>query len=109
VIFPAAGSVQRPSRMRASWSRPKLSAEVFVSKPDSLILAVRRAALDPPRARASAALLGVGHGLGSAARPALPAGDGLPGAGLHDAGDIGVAESQVLADECAWDLPFGGL
>jgi hypothetical protein len=32
VIFPAAGSVQRPSRMRASWSRPKLSAEVFVSK-----------------------------------------------------------------------------
>jgi hypothetical protein len=36
VIFPALGSVQRPSRILASWSRPHARAEAFVSNPDSL-------------------------------------------------------------------------
>lgn len=36
VIFPAFGSVQRPSRILVSWSRPQASAEAFVSNPDSL-------------------------------------------------------------------------
>ena len=37
VIFPALGSVHRPSRIRASWSRPQVSAEALVSNPDSLV------------------------------------------------------------------------
>ena len=37
VIFPAFGSVQRPSRILASWSRPQVSAAALVSKPDSLV------------------------------------------------------------------------
>jgi hypothetical protein len=36
VIFPAFGSVQRPSRILASWSRPQVSAAALVSNPDSL-------------------------------------------------------------------------
>src|SRR6266568_1856126 len=36
VILPAFGSVQRPSRILASWSRPHISAAVLVSNPDSL-------------------------------------------------------------------------
>ena len=37
VIFPAFGSVQRPSRILASWSRPQVSAAALVSNPDSLV------------------------------------------------------------------------
>jgi hypothetical protein len=37
VVFPASGSVHRPSRIRASWSRPQASAAALVSNPDSLV------------------------------------------------------------------------
>ena len=37
VSFPAFGSVQRPSRILASWSRPQVSAAALVSNPDSLV------------------------------------------------------------------------
>jgi hypothetical protein len=37
VSLPAFGSVHRPSRILASWSRPQLSAAALVSKPDSLV------------------------------------------------------------------------
>ena len=37
VIFPAFGSVHRPSRILASWSRPQVSAAALVSNPDSLV------------------------------------------------------------------------
>jgi len=39
VILPASGSVHRPSRIRASWSRPQASAAALVSNPDSLVSA----------------------------------------------------------------------
>jgi len=37
VSLPAFGSVHRPSRILASWSRPQLSADALVSNPDSLV------------------------------------------------------------------------
>jgi hypothetical protein len=37
VTLPAFGSVHRPSRILASWSRPQASAAAFVSNPDSLV------------------------------------------------------------------------
>ncbi|HYA51303.1 MAG TPA: hypothetical protein VEG33_09050 [Streptosporangiaceae bacterium] len=36
VVIPAFGSVQRPSRILVSWSRPQTSAAALVSNPDSL-------------------------------------------------------------------------
>ena len=36
VSLPAFGSVHRPSRILASWSRPQVSAAALVSNPDSL-------------------------------------------------------------------------
>src|SRR5262249_49794401 len=104
VIFPAFGSVQRPSRILASWSRPQAGAAAFVSNPDSL-LSVPLGSLyfSPPPATAS------GPSRASPRRPldsptvrsGLTRADRLPRSGSHGLGDVVIAEPQMLAHERA--------
>jgi hypothetical protein len=113
VSLPAFGSVHRPERMLASWSRPQLSAAILVSNPDSLVsvpsgsLYFTRHGCQPfPRFSAYAMFVSPRLRAPGVSSSGHAGGDRLPGPDSHD---VRVAETQVLADERARNQPRGCL